>query len=61
MWCCSDCLSERPLKSEGRKDMERIEALEFALLIYFISQLIISILWLYFQVLRKDKKGGKEE
>lgn len=41
--------------------MERIEALEFALLIYFISQLIISILWLYFQVLRKDKKGGKEE
>ncbi len=39
--------------------MERLEALEVAVFIYVISQLIICILWLYFQVLKKDKKEKK--
>lgn len=39
--------------------MERLEALEFGLACYVISQLIFCILWLYFQVLKKDKKEEK--
>ena len=39
--------------------MERFEPLEFALFLYVITQVIVCILWLYFQGLKKDKREDK--
>lgn len=42
------------LKSGRRKEMERLDDLEFAFFIYVISQQIVVLVWLLVQIFRKD-------